>query len=400
MPRKVLIIGCGVAGPATALFLKQAGLSAEVYEARGAEEAGGGFFLYLAPNGVNVLKTLGIDRHLEPDGFPPTGMTFINAKGKRLGGFDSRFDGERYGARGLVVKRAELQSVLRSEAERQGILVCFGKKLREVEASGGSGVVAHFADGTSARGDLLIGCDGLHSRTRQLVLSESPKPTYLGLMDCGGFAHLPELRHLSGPQVMTFGRRAFFGYVVRPSGEVYWFSNVPWLKKPDRDELAAFGNDAWKGRLLELHADDPPPTLQIIAATPAEGIGRWPTRDLPALPTWHRGPVCVIGDAAHASSSAAGQGASMALEDAAVLGKCLRDVADTERAFATFERLRRARVEAVAEQARRNGSRKVPHPVLGWVRDLTLPLFLKMATAKSDGQDVNSYKVEWEEKVA
>lgn len=403
MPRKALIIGCGVAGPATALFLEQAGLDAEVYEARGAEEAGGGFFLYLAPNGVNVLKTLGVDRYLEPNGFPPTGMTFLSAKGKQLGAFDSRLDGERYGARGLVVKRADLQSVLRGEAERQGILVCFGKKLKKVEALGESGVVAHFTDGTSARGDLLVGCDGLHSRTRQLVFPESPKPAYLGLIDCGGFAHLPELLHLSGPQVMTFGKKAFFGYVVRPSGEVYWFSNVPWPRKPGRDELTAFGNDAWKERLLEIHRDDPAPTLRIIAATPAEEIGRWPTRDLSALPTWHRGPVCVIGDAAHASSSAAGQGASMALEDAAVLGKCLRDVTDTEHAFATFQGLRRARVEAVVQQARRNGSRKVPHPVLGWVRDLTLPLFLKMAAraaAKSDRQDVNSYKVEWEEKVA
>lgn len=402
-PKKALIIGGGLAGSATALFLKRAGLAPAVHEARGITEGGGGFLLYLAPNGVNMVKTLGVEQHLEPDGFPPTGVTFLNAKGKQIGVFDTRPDGERYGARGLVIKRAVLQDVLRGEAERQGILICYNKKLKGVEMLGAGGVVAHFWDGTSAQGDLLIGCDGLHSRTRQLVFPESPRPTYLGLIDCGGFAYLPELRHLSGPQVMTFGKRAFFGYVVRPSGEVYWFSNVPWPREPGRDELTALSNDVWKRQLLELHRDDPDPIQHIIRATPTEAIGKWPTRDLPSLPAWLKGPVCIIGDAAHATSSAAGQGASMALEDAGVLGKCLRDVADTAQAFATFQGLRQARVEAVVQQARRNGSRKVPHPVMGWVRDLMLPHFLKMvarAAARGDGQDINAYRVAWEEKVA
>lgn len=403
MPKKALIIGCGVAGPATAMFLKRAGLEPVVYEARSEQEAGGGYFLYLAPNGMSVLHTLGVARDLEPGGFPPTGMTFVSGSGRRLGGFDNRSDAERYGARGLVVKRADLQGVLRAGAARQGVPVCFGKKLKAVELPGEGGVVARFGDGTSARGDLLVGCDGLFSRTRQLVFPEAPRPAYLGLIDCGGFAQLPELRHLSGPQVMTFGKRVFFGYVVRPSGEVCWFSNVPWPREPGRDELARLTDAAWKGRLLELHRDDPPPTLQIIRATPAAGIGRWPTRDLPSLPAWHTGPVCLVGDAAHASSSAAGQGASVALEDAAVLGKCLRDVADTALAFAAFENLRRARVEALVRQARRNGSRKVPHPVTGWLRDLTLPLFLKLAAraaAKGGGRDVNAYQVVWKGRVA
>lgn len=403
MPKKVLMIGGGIAGPATALFLRRAGFEPAVYEARSATEAEGGFFSYLAPNGMNVLKTLGVEQQLEQVGFPPTGITFLNAKGKEIGALDNRFDGERYGAQGLIVNRSTLQTVLRGEAERHAIPFCFGGKLKEVEILGEAGVVAHFENGTSARGDLLIGCDGIYSRTRQLIFPESPNPTYLGLIDAGGFAYLPELRHLSGPQVMTFGKWAFFGYVVLPSGEVCWFSNVPTAKEPRRDELITLAADIWKGRLLDLHQDDLHLMSRIIQATPAESIGRWPSRDLPTLPAWHKGPVCIIGDAAHATSPAVGQGASMALEDAAVLGECLRDVADTAQAFATFQRLRQTRVEAVVKQARRNSSRKIPHPVVGWVRDLTLPYFLKMATkaaAKGDGHDVNAYRVAWEEKVA
>ena len=395
--RKALIIGCGVAGPAVALFLKRAGLHAEVFEARSTAEEDAGFFLNLAPNGIDVLKTLGLDRRLEPEGFPATGITFFNGVGHQIGALDNSLDGERYGARGLVVKRAELGGALRGEVERQGVPVSFDKKLTRVAVLDGQGVVAYFEDGTRAQGDLLLCCDGIHSRTRQLVFPAAPKPAYLGMIDCGGFAQLPELRHLSGPQIMTFGKRAFFGYVVKPCGEVYWFSNVPWPREPGRDELSALSHDDWKERLLELHENDPQPIPRIIEATPAEAMGKWPLRDLPPLPVWHKGPVCVLGDAAHATSPAAGQGASMALEDAAVLGKCLRDLPDSERAFAAFQSLRKARVEAVVQQARRNGSRKIPHPVMGWVRDLALPFFLKLGMREA--AQMYSYKVVWDQKV-
>lgn len=395
--KKALIIGCGIAGPAVALFLKRAGLDTEVYEARSAAAEDAGFFLNLAPNGMNVLKTLGIDQRLEAEGFPATGISFFDRHGKQVGALDNSLDAQRYGARGLVVKRAKLQDVLRGEVERQGIPISFDKKLRDVDVIGEQGVVVHFDDGTSAKGDLLICCDGIHSRTRQLIFPESPKPSYLGMIDCGGFAYLPELRHLSGPQIMTFGKRAFFGYVVKPSGEVYWFSNVPWPKEPERNELSALSNEVWKERLLELHQDDPPAIPHIIRATPTDAMGKWPLRDLPALSTWHRGPVCVLGDAAHATSPAAGQGASMALEDAAVLGKCLRDLPDLERAFAAFQSMRQVRVEAVLQQARRNGSRKIPHPVMGWFRDLMLPFFLK--SGAQEATRLYGYRVAWNEKV-
>ena len=395
--KKALVIGCGIAGPAVALFLKRAGIDAEIYEARGETAQDAGFFLNLAPNGMNVLKTLGVAQRLERDGFAATGITFFNHRDKQIGALDSRLDRERYGVRGLIVKRAELHNALREGVQQQGIPIMFDKKLGGVECSGKRGVEVSFEDGTGAQGDLLICCDGIYSRTRQLVFPESPKPSYLGMVDCGGFAYLPELRGLSGPQIMTFGKEAFFGYVVKPSGEVYWFSNVPSPDEPSRAELSALSNDAWKARLLELHADDSDIILRIIHATSPSELGKWPLRDLPSLPLWHKGPICVVGDAAHATSPAAGQGASMALEDAVVLGKCLRDIPDVEIAFATFQKLRQARVEAVIQQARRNGSRKIPHPVMGWVRDLMLPFFLRLGTRAAT--QTYAYKVAWDNEV-
>jgi 2-polyprenyl-6-methoxyphenol hydroxylase-like FAD-dependent oxidoreductase len=245
---------------------------------------------------------------------------------------------------------------------------------------------------------VLIGADGINSSTRQIILPQSPKPSYLGLVDTGGFAHLPNLRQLTGPQHMVFGKRAFFGYVVSPSGEVFWFSNVPWEKEPSRAELGNISGEAWRDKLLELHRDDPEPIPEIIKATPAPGLGKWPSRDMPALPVWYQGAVCVMGDAAHATSPSAGQGASLALEDAIVLGKCLRDIANPEQAFATFQHLRKKRVEALIQQARRTSSGKIPNPVMGWIRDLMLPTFLK-AGAKATAQSY-AYTVNWSEPVA
>ena len=86
--------------------------------------------------------------------------------------------------------------------------------------------------------------------------------------------------------------------------------------------------------------------------------------DIASLPRWHRGPVCLIGDAAHAVGPHVGQGASLALEDAFVLAQCLRYLPDPTSAFATFEGLRRERVERIFKQSRRTGEQKAP---TGWV---------------------------------
>jgi 2-polyprenyl-6-methoxyphenol hydroxylase-like FAD-dependent oxidoreductase len=406
--RRALIIGGGVAGPALALFLQRAGVGATVFEARSAADEDAGFFLNLGPNGVNVLKMLGIDAQAETDGFPTLGMAFYNGGGRRIAAIDSRDEEQRYGAQSVIMKRSRLHKALRDRATRHGIRVEHQKKLVGIElvdrldaggcfADGcladGQQVVAHFEDGTFERGDLLIGADGLHSRTRQLILPDAPGPAYSGFVDCGGFAYPSPPLPVTGSMQMTFGRRAFFGSVAKPDGEVCWFSNLHWPQEPGRGELAAISEKEWRRRLLDAHGDDHEPIPTLIRSTPGE-LGRWGVYELPSLPTWHRGPVCLIGDAAHAASPHLGQGASMALEDALVLARCLRDVPDLERSFATFEALRRERVEKIVEQARRNGQQKaITNPVGAFIRDLLLPLFIRLGGSLDSIYD---YRLEWE----
>ncbi|HEY0733339.1 MAG TPA: FAD-dependent monooxygenase [Herpetosiphonaceae bacterium] len=393
--KKALIIGGGIAGPVAAIALKRAGIDAEVYEARSESMDHSGAFLNLAPNGVNALKTLGLAERLAADGFPSEAILFFNGRGKQVGKLDSTAEEQRYGASNLMLKRGLLHKALREAAQTEDVRLHFGKRLVDVTLTDASGVIAHFEDGSIVHGDLLIGCDGLHSRTRQILLPSAPQPAYTGLIDCGGFGHCSAVA--PGTQHMIFGRRAFFGYIASADGEVYWFSNVAQAKEPTRDELRSIRDDEWKDRLLALHKDDPAPVAEIIRSTRGS-LGKWPVYDIPFLPTWHRGPICLIGDAAHATSPHIGQGASLALEDAIVLAQCLRDIPGTEQAFAAFQQRRKERVETLIKQARRMGSRKTPSPLAGWFRDLLLPVFLKGSTSQL--APVYSYRLSWNEKIA
>lgn len=391
---RALIIGAGVAGPVTAMFLQRAGWDVAVYEARDGHEREEGAFLNLAPNGVNVLKLLGIEIERAADGFPAAGITLRNGAGRVLGTVDSSDDAAKFGSRSVVVKRARLHYALTDAARRAGVPITFGKRLTSLEQDD-QGVTAHFADGTTATGNVLIGCDGIHSRTRQLILPSAPKPVYTGIVDCGAFVR-PEVTLAPTPTMeMVFGKKAFFGYLARPDGEVYWFCNVAWPREPARGELAAITSDDWHRRLTDLAAGEPAPVPVIVAATSGE-IGKWPIYDIPSLPTWHQGRVCLLGDAAHATSPHVGQGASTALEDAAELARCLRDLPDPGAAFAAFEAMRRGRVERLVAQARRTGSGKaMTNPIQTWLRDRFLTLALRYGQRASDW--VYSYRVNWDE---
>ncbi len=365
---RALIIGCGIAGPVLAVALQRAGITPVIHEARTGPGDEAGAFLNLAPNGIEALRLLGLDDPVVAAGSRTERLDFRNHRGRRLA-TDSTPT--------VLLKRGALTRVLREAAVEQGIATQFGARLAEVSTTGQGTVDARFADGTHAGGDVLIGCDGIHSAVRRSLLPQAPSPVRTGLLDSGGFATCPELSPSGGVFRMTFGKYGFFGHQVLESGEVYWFHNSEMPAGTEPAELAALPDDRWKERLLAIHRDDHEPIEQIIRA--ARGpIGRWAGHDMPELPTWHDGPVGLIGDAAHAMAPSAGQGASMALEDAVVLASCLRDHPDPAAAFTAFERIRKPRVDPTVRQARRNGDHKAPSSAAGRaLRDLVLPVFLR-----------------------
>jgi 2-polyprenyl-6-methoxyphenol hydroxylase-like FAD-dependent oxidoreductase len=380
----VLIVGAGVAGPALAIALRRAGIGAVVYEAVPSPRDDAGVFLNLAPNGLGVLSALGLDDLVNRLGFQNDRLVFQNEAGRVLAEMP---------VGGRTVMRGALSRALREAAEKAGVMFEFGKALESIEERGGM-VVARFADGTEASGFCAVGADGIHSRARCSVFPDAPKPGYTGIINLGGVVRT-DLPPTGRAMRMIFGRRGFFGYAVRPSGETYWFSNFVQKDEPERSSLVPVSADRVRRQLLSIHRDDPPEVTHILNAVSGH-IGAHAVYDIMSLPAWRRGAVCLIGDAAHAVGPHVGQGASLALEDAFVLAKCLRDTSDPTTAFVMFERARRDRVEAIAREARRTGRHKAP---LGWigrkVRDLVLPVFLRKGAEAA--AKMYAYRLDWSE---
>ncbi|GIH07047.1 FAD-dependent oxidoreductase [Rhizocola hellebori] len=397
MTKKALIIGGGIAGPVTAMALQKAGLEPVVYEAYARGADGVGAFLTLAPNGIEALSLLGLDRLVAGLGMDTRRMRMISGSGKVLADFSNGGETS-FGMPSQTLKRADLYGALRDEALRRGIRIEYGKRLADAGMDRG-GVRAVFSDGSTATGDLLIGADGLHSRTRKIIDPDAPKARYVGLLNTGGFAKGLSIADEPGTFYMIFGRRCFFGYQVRPNGEVWWFANPGRKVDPTPEQLAAITPQQWRAELNDLFKDDAGPILPIIAAT-GDIIAGWSTYDFPTVPKWRNERMVIIGDAAHATSPSSGQGASMAAEDAVVLAKCLRDIPDPAKAFQAYEGLRRKRVEKIVAAGKRNGSGKAPGLVGRVVRDLMLPPVMRRL-AKSDAlRKMYEYPIDWESTVA
>jgi 2-polyprenyl-6-methoxyphenol hydroxylase-like FAD-dependent oxidoreductase len=392
MPQ-ALISGGGVAGSATALFLQRAGWEVEIFEAASSPDPYGGLFLNVATNGLAVLEELGLRDRLVSDGHLCPRMVMLSGKGRQLGVVPNGPASEP--ARGsVVVRRAWLHEVLRDAVSDAGIRCTFGAQLQRIEEHA-ERVVAHFADGTTAEADVLIGADGIGSIVRRTIDPDAPAPASSGLISVGGFSRVPGLAPTPGEQYMVFGANAFFGYLVRDDGTAYWFANIT-APQVERWTVRAVSGEQWLAQLRELHADDPYPVPQILEHVVGE-IGAYPLSDLSRVPHWHRGRLVVVGDAVHATSPSAGQGASLALEDAITVARELRDRADHEQAFAVYERTRRPRAEQVVAYARAvNRNKRVTKSRLGIaLRDAMLPLFLRNAASDTRNDHLYNHVIRW-----
>ncbi|MBX9246429.1 FAD-dependent monooxygenase [Actinotalea ferrariae] len=393
--RTALVVGGGVAGPAVALFLRRAGWDVAMVEAQPAPDPIAGSFLNLATNGLAVLDTLGLRDALLADAHPARDMVMWSGRGRRLGTVPNGPAREPHRA-SVIVRRGWLHEVLRTAAAAEGIPVRYGARLVEIEESS-SGVTATFADGTTAGGDVLVGCDGIGSVTRTWIDPAAPAPRYTGLVGLGGYARVPGLEPTPDAQHFVFGARGFFGYLVRVDGTVYWFANVT-QELAASAELDAIPTAAWVDRLRAIHADDAFPVPQILDHVVGDVRG-YAIHDLSGVRRWSRGRVVAAGDAVHATSPSTGQGASLALEDAITLVSRLRGDADHEQAFADYQRVRRPRVERVVRYGRAVDSRKrVPNGRLGAaVRDAMMPMFLRHAAADTRNAWLYDHAAAWDE---
>lgn len=373
--RTALIAGGGVAGMAAAIALEQVGIKPVIYEARAQGPQQVGTFLTVATNGIDALRALGVDRAVLADGFATPAIVLRGTTGKFLGSVRTGV-ALADGTLSHTLKRADLYAALANEALARGIRVEYGKKLLDARPEG-DGVLATFADGSEATGTMLIGADGVHSAVRRIVDPAAPGPRYQGLLSTGGYASGVEVEVPLGSYEMIFGAHAFFGYVPAPNGEVWWFANLPQSDEPTTDQRRVSNIAEVRAQLLAAFADDAGPARDLVQATP-EIAPLTALHTVSTLGRWHRGPIILMGDAAHAPSPTSGQGASLSIEDAAELAWAIRRNDTLTAAFTAFEAARRPRVERIVKWASRMNNSKVPGPIGRMIRDAMMPAAMRL----------------------
>ncbi len=338
--QKFIIVGGGIGGLAAAVALRRAGCEAEVYERAPAfREVGAGVSLW--PNATRVLRMWGVLERVLARGAEVTRFDLRRAEGVRLAsiamsGFDTP---------AVCVHRAELHAALLAELPAACLKT---DHTLESFALAGAGVVARFYGGREARADGLIGADGIHSVVRA-QLHGAVAPTFRGYSIWRGLA--PAIEGIArGPISETWGRGQRFGIMPIGPDRICWYATC---------NARAAQADAPGGRkreVQELFADWHAPIGTLIAATREADILRNDARDRPALRRWGRGCVTLLGDAAHPLTPNVGQGACLAIEDAACLAKALAGEEDVAVAYRAYEARRNARTAFVARQSRRIGA--------------------------------------------
>ncbi|MFF4695164.1 FAD-dependent monooxygenase [Streptomyces chattanoogensis] len=381
--RTALVVGGGVAGPVAALALRKAGITATVYEAYPTAADGVGAWLGLAPNGLAGLAVVGADAAVRAVGQPVPGMVMADGAGNRLAGFG----GFPELPATLAMPRDRLFRALTDHAVAEGVRFVYDKRLVAAEETA-DGVTAHFADGTSAAGDILIGADGIRSTVRTVIDPQAPAPEYGGVLSFGGYAAADSGFDVEpGAMYFAFGR-AFMGYWRGPD-RLIWFAGLPADTPPSPADVARTPATEWLARLRELYAGHVPGEQLLRHTSPDDLMVVGRMERMPSVPHWHRGRMVLVGDAVHAPSSSSGQGASLAIESAVELARCLRDLPTPGEAFAAYERLRRPRVEAIGRNAaavNRIKAGKSEHaPAFPAPEEMLRPLHF--------------HRVEWEEKV-
>jgi 2-polyprenyl-6-methoxyphenol hydroxylase-like FAD-dependent oxidoreductase len=393
---QVLIAGGGVAGSVAAMALQQAGIRATIFESHPRTDAEIGSYFTVSPNGLDALDAIGALHLVTHEGLSTRRNVLWDAEGRRLGtpGLGAPLAD---GTVAQTLKRARLAKILLDEAVRRGISVEFGRRLADASIDASDAVTVTFDDGTHATGDLLVGADGIHSVVRRLIDPTAPTGRFVGLTNFGGITRGASLAVEGEAWHMIFGRRAFFGYHPVPGGDVVWFANWP-RDEIGRDERASTSDATWKERLIELFRDDVGPAVELIRAGELE-LAADNTYDLGHVPVWHRGPMVIIGDAAHAPSPSSGQGASMAAEDGVILAKALRDLPSVPEALAAYEGERRRRVEKIVAFGARGSSSKVPGRVGRVIRDQFLRVVFRFFVTERSMAWQFDHRVEWDRRL-
>ena len=346
---RIAIVGAGLGGAAAGALLQKAGFQVDVFEQAPAfSRLGAG--IHMGPNVMKIFRHLGIEEKLLTMSSRPD---FWFSRDGESGEYMSRiplgdFAVKEYGAPYVTVHRGDLHA-LQISALAPGSLH-FDKRLTEIEDDG-NGVDLTFADGTRVRADIVIGADGINSRIREALLGFE-KPHYSGwvghraLISSDKLAKY-DLAFEDCVKWWTEDRHMMVYYTTGKRDEYYYVTGVPHPAWDFDGASVPSSQDEMREAFAGYH-----PTVQALIDCTDE-VSKWPLLNRDPLPLWSRGRMVLLGDACHPMKPHMAQGAGMAIEDAAMLTRCLVEtgLGDPATAFSLYEANRKdraSRVQAVS----------------------------------------------------
>jgi 2-polyprenyl-6-methoxyphenol hydroxylase-like FAD-dependent oxidoreductase len=336
--RSAIVVGGGVGGLAAAIGLRRIGWTATVLEQAPELRAAGSGWSF-ARNGEQAADALGFGEEFRACSVPTqAAANLLTPSGRYLMRFRPGRDTPL-----LANHRADMQRVLLDRLPAGWVRT--GAEVTGVEEAGDQVTVTYrTAQGPQrAAAEVLVAADGIHSTVRRLLWPEAPPPVFQRITCWRGVTEPGSVWPVDGFQ--TWGRGQRVGTHPLPNRRVYWFLTI----RQDRPGVRYDDNLAEvRRRIGGWHQ----PIPALLAATRPEAVLCHDIFDLDPLPSYARGRVALLGDAAHAMTPFAAQGAGQALEDATVLAARLAGGAPVPEALAGYDRDRRPRSQRVAHLAR------------------------------------------------
>jgi 6-hydroxynicotinate 3-monooxygenase len=350
---RIAIVGAGLGGLVAGALLQQRGCNVRIYE-QAPEFARLGAGINLGPNVMKVLRAIGVEPRLLDIGIRP--QSWISRQwdsGRVMHHYPLRDAAEaKFGACYLLIHRGDFHEVL-TEAVTPGTIE-FGKRMVTLEERGRV-VRVGFEDGTSVEADIVIGADGINSMAREVLLGRE-FPKYSGYVAHRSIIPASLLGDLEPADLTKWWSDDEHGdthivvyFLDRHYREIYFVTGVP---ESTWDYGLAYV-DADLDELRAAFAGFHPEVQRLLRLCPA--ATKWPLFERDPLPLWSHGRIVLLGDACHPMKPHMGQGAAIAIEDAAVLVRCLeRHGEDFAAAFRLYEESRKDRASLVQKHSREN----------------------------------------------
>jgi 6-hydroxynicotinate 3-monooxygenase len=340
---RIAIVGAGLGGTAAAALMQRAGYSVRLYEQAPAfSRLGAG--IHLGPNVMKIMRRMDCEDALNVMGSHPDYWYSRDWKtGEAIAQIPlGEFALKEYGASYLTVHRGDFHALM-TEAVAPGTIE-FKKCLSGIEEVDNE-VRLTFADGSVETADIVIGADGVNSKIRDHLLGAEP-PRYTGYV--AHRAVFPASLLGTDPfdlcvKWWSEDRHMMVYYVTSKRDEIYYVTGVPQAEWPAGQSVAPSSREEMREAFAGYH----PSVQKLIDATPE--VTKWPLLERDPLPLWSRGRLVLLGDACHPMKPHMAQGAAMAIEDAAMLTRCLDEVGATDHAgaFALYEANRAERASKV-----------------------------------------------------